>query len=146
MLSTFSSISGSAFSSWMRDFIPINILGDFYSKKMTLSLIVGMIVSFTAGLFIDIWEIQQPQQELIGFSILFFVAFGFGMLSIYFIAITPEPTMMIPEKRVKFSKILTLPLIYINYINLLIFLAVLSFSLNLATPFFTFYMVKRLNL
>ncbi|MFX0018955.1 MAG: MFS transporter [Promethearchaeota archaeon] len=144
--SIFASIGHTAWAFWMHDIIPQKKLGSFYSRRMLLSTIMGMIVSILAGYFLDFWELNFYDIELYAFSILFFIAFFFGMLSIYLISKIFEPKMVVIEEKLNFSRMLSEPFMDKNYRNLLIFLFLWNFTANLTVPFFTIYMLSKLNL
>ncbi|TFG07148.1 MAG: MFS transporter [Promethearchaeota archaeon] len=143
--SVFASIGHTAWASWMHDTIPINQLGAFYSRRMTLSSLVSLFASLLAALFIDYFVLNKLKQQIYGYSVLFFIAFLFGMISIYFISNISEPQMIKPEVEIKFLRTISQPFKDKNYRKLLIFLGVWSFAINLATPFFTVYMLKKLE-
>lgn len=140
----FSAISNCSWNSWIRDLIPSNNLGDFFSKRMSLAMAIGIFLSLTAGFFIDEWKKIFPAYALHGYSILFFMGFIAGMIGIYFILAIPEPRMI--EKKTKFSKLVLQPFKDKNFKNLIAFSGSWSFAVNLATPFFTVYMLKMLGL
>ncbi|MFX0071524.1 MAG: MFS transporter [Candidatus Hermodarchaeota archaeon] len=143
--SIFASVGHTAWASWMHDTIPTNQLGIFYSRRMILSTIISLMASLLAAIFIDFYVLNNLENQLYGYSILFFIAFLFGMISIFYISRISEPEMHKPEVNVKFLKIISEPFKDKNYRKLLIFLGIWSFALNLATPFFTVYMFKKLN-
>lgn len=143
--SVFASIGHTAWASWMHDTIPLNQLGAFYSKRLMLSTMVALLASLLAAIFIDYWVPSNLKSQIFGYSILFIIAFIFGMVSIYFILRVSEPIMFEPEFRMKFSKMIIEPFKDKNYRNILIFLGVWSFAINLAAPFFTVYMLKKLQ-
>ncbi|TFG27069.1 MAG: MFS transporter [Promethearchaeota archaeon] len=143
--SVFASIGHTAWASWMHDTIPLNQLGAFYSKRLMLSTIVALLTSLLAAIFIDYWAPSNLKSQIFGYSILFIIAFIFGMVSIYFISRVSEPRMIGPEFRMKFSKMIIEPFKDKNYRNILLFLGVWSFAINLAAPFFTVYMIKKLQ-
>jgi len=49
-----SAISHCSWNSWMRDLVPQEILGSFFSRRMSLSLALGIVLSLGAGAVIDI--------------------------------------------------------------------------------------------
>jgi len=136
-------ISNCSWNSWMRDLIPERQLGRFFSKRMGLSLLIGMILSLSAALFIDLWK--KHFDAIYGYSILFLLAFLAGMAGVYFISKIPEPRMMGRESG-KFLSMLSQPFKDFNFKNLLIFSGSWNFAINLAAPFFTVYMLKMLQL
>jgi hypothetical protein len=144
--SAIASISGCSWNSWMRDLVPQNQLGSFFSKRMRLATGLGIILSLIAGFYIDYWSDLFPDHELYGYSILFFFGFLAGMLGVYFISTIPEPRMEAIEKKPKFINLILQPFRDSNFKNLIMFLGSWHFAINLAAPFFTVYMLQRLQL
>jgi len=139
-------VGGCGWNSWMRDLVPHDRLGSFYSKRMSLAAILGSALSLAAGFYLDRWKNIFPENELYGYSILFFFGFLAGMLGVYFIAKIPEPSMAPPGERPKLSRMIAQPFRDTNFRNLIMALGPWNFAVNLATPFFTVYMLKSLEL
>ncbi len=139
-------IGGCCWNSWMRDLVPHDKLGSFFSKRMSLAAVLGSLLSLTAGFYIDKWENLFPEHKLYGYSALFFMGFIAGMLGVYFLSATPEPCMESIKKKQKFTRLLLTPFNDINFRNLIMALGPWSFAVNLATPFFTVYMLKSLQM
>lgn len=144
--SAFGAISNASWNSWMRDLIPQNTLGSYFSKRMRFATAFSIVLSIIIALFLDFWKKKFPELELYGYSMLFFSGFIFGMIGVFFLSVTPEPRMIISEKDRSFFSSLLIPLRDINFKNLIIFSGAWSFAVNLAVPFFTVYMLKRLGL
>lgn len=142
----FNAISGCSWNSWMRDLVPQNQLGSFFGRRLSLATALSIILSLIAGLFIDYWKRLFPRHEIYGYSFLFFGAFLAGLAAIYYLANTPEPRMSSTSERVEFSHLVFLPFRDENFKNLLIFLGFWNFAINLVMPFFTVYMLERLQL
>lgn len=134
-------ISNTSWNSWMHDLVPQKQLGTFFSKRMSLTTTLGIALYLAAGYFIDLWKKIFPGCELYAYSILFLLGFLAGITGIYFISTIPEPRMQINRKID-----LVMPFKDNNFKNLLIFLGSWNFAVNLAAPFFTVYMLKRLQL
>ena len=145
-VSAFGAVSGCSWNSWMRDLIPQEILGSFFSKRMRIATGVGIVLSMAAAGFLDYWKKLFAQQEIGGYSILFLVGFAAGMLGVYFLAKTPEKRMPTIEGKPKLFKLLILPFRDENFRKLIAFLCSWNFAVNLAGPFFMVYMLKRLGL
>lgn len=140
-----SAIGGCSWNSWMRDLVPEDQLGSFFSKRMSLAMALSIPLSLGAAIYIDYWKIFFPEYELYSYSVLFFLGFLTGMLGVYFISITPEPRMAsINEKN--FIKVILKPFEDANFKNLIMFLGTWNFAINLAAPFFTVYMLQSLQL
>jgi MFS family permease len=146
VVSAFGAVSGCSWNSWMRDLIPENIMGSFFSKRMRVATGVGIALSIIAALYLDFWKKQFASQELAGYSILFFIGFAFGILGVYFLAKTPEIRMPRIQERAKIFKLLSLPFRDENFRKLIAFMCSWNFAVNLAGPFFMVYMLKRLGL
>jgi MFS family permease len=144
--SGFGAISSCSWGSWMRDLIPKDQLGAFYSRRMRFSIGFGIILSLLAGVFIDWGEKTFPAQEIYTFAFLFFLGFIAGMIGIRFMSTIPEPRLMIEGERPNFWQTILKPFKDISYQKLLWFLGSWSFAVNIAAPFFTVYMLKRLQM
>lgn len=145
-VSAFGAVGGCSWNSWMRDFIPQNILGAFFSKRMRIAAGVGVLLSLIAAIYLDYWKKLFAEYELQGYSILFLAGFLAGAAGIYFLAKTPEPRMPVPETKPRLLKLLGQPFKDENFRKLIIFLGSWNFAVNLAGPFFMVYMLKRLGL
>jgi len=142
----FGAVSNCSWNSWMRDLVPQERLGSFYSKRMSLTAALGIVLILGAGFYIDKWKGLFPDHELYGFSILFFLGFLAGMLGLYFISTIPEPRMAPTHEKPKFFKLILQPFKDANFKSLIMFMGSWNFAVNLAAPFFTVYMLKRLQL
>ncbi|MBK5190847.1 MAG: MFS transporter [Methanosarcinales archaeon] len=146
LYAAFGAIGSSSWNPWMRDLVPQDRLGAFFSKRMSLAARLGIPLSLAAGFYIDYWKKLFPAYELYGYSILFFLGFLAGMLGVYFISTIPEPRMAPLVGKLGFLKLLSQPFKDANFKNLLMFLGSWNFAVNLAAPFFTVYMLTLLQL
>jgi len=145
-VSSFGAVSGCSWNSWMRDLIPENVMGSFFSKRMRISTAVGIGLSILSALFLDFWKKQFAEQELAGYSILFLLGFGAGVLGLFFLAKTPEIRMPKAQEGLKIFMLLSQPFKNENFRKLIAFMCSWNFAVNLAGPFFMVYMLKRLGL
>jgi MFS family permease len=139
-------VSGCSWNSWMRDLVPQNILGAFFSKRMRIATGVGIALSLAAAFYLDYWKKLLPNYEIQGYSILFLVGFLAGALGLYFLAQTPEKRMPKVEEKSKIFRLLSQPFRDENFRKLIVFMCSWNFAVNLAGPFFMVYMLKRLGL
>jgi len=144
--STLGAVSGCSWNSWMRDLIPQNILGSFFSKRMRIATGVGIVLSIVAAIYLDFWKKILPNYELQGYSILFLLGVVAGALGLYYLAKTPEKRMPVAEERVKILRLLISPFKDENFRKLMAFMCSWNFAVNLAGPFFMVYMLRRLGL
>jgi MFS family permease len=142
----FGAVGACSWNSWMRDLIPGNRLGLFFSKRMFFAAGLGIVLSGIAGIYIDSWRSLLPAYSLHGYSVLF--AFGCiaGMLGVYYIAVTPEPRMETGDGRPRFLQMIAQPFRDQNFKSLIAFMGSWNFAINLATPFFTVYMLRLLQM
>jgi len=142
----FNGIGSPSWNSWLRDLVPVNQLGRFFSVRMAATGLVAIVVSLLGGQFIGLWTDLYIQDSGIGYSILFFIAFLFGMIAVYFTATTPEPKLIVPDRGQKFSQLVAKPFKDANFKQLIWFSIVWTFSTALVSPFFTVYLLNRAGL
>jgi MFS family permease len=145
----FRSVTTSSWNSWIRDLVPQKILGRFFSRRMALAAFVGAVFSLGAAFFVDYWPgTTQGENNILPYTyVLLFGVIFLGLLSPVFMSLMPEP-MMQPADKGGFSlrERLVSPLRDTNFKKLILFLLFWCLALNLATPFFTVYMLTRLEL
>lgn len=146
LVSAFGAVSGCSWVSWMRDIIPENTMGAFFAKRMRISTAVGITLSIIAAIYLDFWKKQFPDNELSGYSILFFAGFAAGVTGLFFLAKTPEIQMPHIKEKQKILSLLSQPFKDENFRKLIAFMCSWNFAVNLAGPFFMVYMLKRLGL
>lgn len=144
--SVLTAVSNCSWNSWMRDLVPQDRLGAFFSRRMRLSTGLGIILSLAAGFYIDYWKRGFPNLEPYGYSALFVAGFLAGMIGVYFISTIPEPRMAGVKAEADFLRLILQPFKEPNFKELIMFLGSWNFAVNLAAPFFTVYMLKRLQL
>ena len=139
-------VGSASWNSWMRDLVPADRLGSFFSKRLTLMTAIAIPLSLAGGYYIDFWKKIFPSLELQAYSMLFFAGGAVGLLGVYFISRIPEPKMAPVKEKLNLWRMISEPFKDANFKNLIVFLGSWSFAVNLAAPFFTVYMLKRLGL
>jgi MFS family permease len=134
-----------SWNSWMRDLIPQDRLGSFFSKRMAWATLLGIVLSLSGGWFLDNWKIHHAATPLTGYTFIFSLGFAAGMLGAYFIACIPEAALEAVPDRVSWVQRLREPFQNENFRKLIFFLAPWTFAVNLATPFFNVYLLKYLH-
>ena len=145
-VSAIGAIASCSWNSWMRDLIPENVLGEFFSKRMRISTGVGIALSLLAAAYLDLWKKFLPDQELAGYSILFVVGAVAGILAVYYMARIPETRMVPATEKLRIFSLLAQPFRDENFRKLMAFMCSWNFAVNLAGPFFMVYMLRRLEL
>jgi MFS family permease len=139
------SVAAPAWNSLLHDLVPAGRLGRVFSLRTLLGNLVALPLTIGGGLFVDWLRTRLPGSELYAYALLFLVGLGFGLVGIISIARLPEPTMAAPEG-VRLVGLLAQPLRDGNYRRFLVFVGTWNFAVNLATPFFAAYMLRRLGL
>ena len=147
--SLLSSARNAGYNSWLRDLIPSNILGGFFSRRLSLGTSGAIVFGLGASFFVDFWNTQNPGDAgVYGYTIAMLAgAIFIGMASPVFMALVPEPLMQTPVGgRPPLRESLTMPLRDRNFRQLMNFLFFRGFTANLAIPFFAVYMLERIGL
>jgi len=145
----FIAVTGCSQNSWFRDLIPQKMLGRIFSKRLILSTVVAVVFSLGAAFFVDFWQSRVTgQSNILGYTyVILFGALFFGVASVVFMAMVPEPLMQpVLEKQPSILKKLAAPFRDRNFRQLLQFMLFWGFTSNMVTPFFAVYMLKRLGL
>jgi MFS family permease len=137
-------VAGCAVNSWVRDVVPEAQVGGYFARRMARSVAIGAALSLAAGFGIDFWD-ARVGDVLHGYSVLFAAGAAAGLVGAAFLARTPEPRMA-PPAGDGFLRVLSEPFRSDSFRTLLYFLGSWSFAVNLAAPFFTVYLLKRLGL
>jgi MFS family permease len=140
----FGSVAGPCWNSWMKDFIPEEELGTFFSKRARFTQTLNVVLSLLAALAIDYIKDTYPAYELKAYATLFILAGIAGLTGVWFLIKTPEPASILSKENI--FRMLRRPLKNANFRNLLMFNAAWTFAVNLATPFFSVFMLTTLGL
>jgi len=145
----FVAVSNCAWNSWIYDLIPQQILGSIMGRRLASAAFAGTIFGLGAAFFADWWTNNVPtSSQIYGYTIpLLFGIFTLALASPLFMFKMPEPLMQAtPEPKPSLLSTIAAPFRDTNYRNLIRFLFLWGFAINLATPFFAVYMLQRLGL
>lgn len=140
----FGSVAGASWNSWMKDLVPENKLGTYFSHRSRLTQTLNVVLSLVLALVLDYVKKYYPASELIAYSLMFIGGGLFGILGTYVLSRTPEPKSYLAKENL--LKLFSKPVKDTNFRKLLVFNSFWSFALNLATPFFTVYMMNTIGL
>jgi MFS family permease len=145
----FHASTNAAWNGWIRDLVPQQILGRFFSRRLAFATATGVAFSLGAAFFVDYWQGHTAASSaILGYTyVLLFGALSLGLLSPIFMSRMPEPLMpplALPQTSI--WQRLVAPLKDRNFRHLVEFLFSWNFALNLAVPFFAVYMLERLGL
>jgi len=140
----FGSIAGPSWNSWIKDLVPENILGTYFGRRIRLSQLLNVSLSITLAVLLDVLKSRAPGLEPYAYSMLFLAGGIVGIAGALILSRAPEPQSRLSETH--FFRLLRQPLRDANFSRLLAFNAAWTFALSLATPFFTVYMIRVLDL
>ncbi len=137
-------ISACGFNPWIRDFVPENIMGAYFGKRMAFATAAGIITALlaAAGLQMANWFVPS---KIVPYSVIFALGGISGLVGVYFLARIPEPRME-PHRPQSVFEALGEPFRDLNFRRLLMYLGTWLFAINMSGPFYTVYMLKRLDL
>jgi len=142
--SVMAAVANCGWNSWMHELVPHDQLGSFFGRRFSLATTAGVIMSLAAGVFIDRIAPALFGTEVMGYSIVFMASFLFGMLGVYFVGRIPEPRFVPTDESI--VEEIRKPFRDKNFSNLVIFLMGWNVAMYLSTPFFSVYMLKRLDM
>jgi MFS family permease len=140
----FGSIAGPCWNSWMKDLVPENMLGTYFSRRTRLNQTLNVIMSLSIAFMLDCIKKYYPDAVLTTYACMFIVGGVIGIGGAYFLSRTAEPETKSANENI--FKLFKKPLQNVNFRNLLIFNSAWVFALNIATPFFSVYMLKTIGL
>jgi MFS family permease len=137
----FGAIANPAWGSLMADLVPIRLRGRYFSSRGIIAGIIALAFSFVAGGILQVFTATP----FTGFAILFGGAAVFRLLSCYFLSQMYEPK---PTENVKDDRSLLQMVSHVGSYNLgrfTLYIALMSLATNIASPFFSVYMLSDLN-
>ena len=132
----FGSVAGASRNSWIKDLVPEEELGSYFSHRSRLTQALNVTLSLLVAVSLDYIKSNYPDREILAYSTMFLVGGCLGMLGVYALSRTPEPKSHLTNEN--FLKLFKKPLKDTNFRNLTIFHGFWAFPLNLATHFFRF--------
>lgn len=140
----FGSVAGPSWNSWIKDLVPHQTLGAYFARRSSYTQILNVGLSIALALLLDYIKKEYPEQELVTYATLFSAAGVIGIMGALFLAKVQEPESYVTRENI--FKLFGRPLRDRNFVRLMTFNSAWVFALNIATPFFTVYMMKTLGL
>jgi len=140
----FGSIAGPSWNSWMKDMVPENMLGDYFSKRSRYTQTLNVVLSISLALLLDFVRSFYMEYELKVYGVFFIAAGIIGIIGGIILSKAPEPQSYLSN-----TNIFTLfkrPMQNENFKRLLLFNSAWVFALNIATPFFIVFLLKSMKL
>jgi MFS family permease len=138
-------VAGCAFNSWVYDLVPRPLQNRFFARRMTWSMALGAALTLAAGVGVEVWERAHPDDPFPVYAILFSAGVLAGWLGCVALSRIPEPR-MVPVPMTGMGRVIAEPFRDSRFRRLLGFTGWWTFAVNLGAPFFTVYLVRRLDL
>ena len=144
--SLFASLSGIAWMSWVTPLVPETVRGRFFGFRNMIASLTGMLIALAAGRFIDFWQTthSDPTAMISGYSLMFGVAVLFGFLGLLVLSRVSDVRAVPSPTGDSFLSQLRKPIQDSGFRRWIIFAACWSFSVGVASPFFSVYMIRTL--
>ncbi|MFS0849948.1 MFS transporter [Novosphingobium panipatense] len=139
-----SAFGGCAWNAWMRDLAPENRLGSVFARRTAWTAGITLIAGLAAAYILERTAAGSSGRSL-AFAAMFIVGCTMGMVSAAIVARMPEPLMAPAGGRIPLLRLLRAPLTDLNFRRLLAFVVSWQVAVNLATPFFTVFIVQQLG-
>jgi MFS family permease len=139
----FGSISGPSWNSWMKDLVPEKSLGAYFSRRSSYTQTLNVVLSLTLAFVVDYIKKHYPGYELTTYATMFVLGGIIGLSGAIILSKTPEPQSFLARENI--FRLFKRPLQNANFRRLLIFNSAWVFALNLATPFFTVFLLKSMH-
>lgn len=134
--------SSASWNSWMKDLIPGRILGRFFSTRFTYMMLTSLIVNLIITFFLAFW----PFEKNYFYAILILVAGLSAFYGFYIFYHISEPISSQTESENSLLKKVKAVFADSNFVRLILFLGFFNFSINLAVPFFSVFVLQQLKL
>ena len=132
--------------SWISDLIPDDFRGRFFGTRNAICGGAGMLTMIVFGNMLDYLKNHSTKGLSLGFSITIISAVISGALGVHFLKRIPEPQVSRFHQGDPLGKYLHRPLGQRNFRQFLLFAIFWGFSVHFASPFFTLYFLRYLEL
>lgn len=140
----FGSVAAPAWNAWMKDLVPENMLGAYFSRRSRYSQLLNVFLTVILAVLLDYIKDHQPQELLDTYGYMFLAGGLIGILGATILSRAPEPQSYLSRENI--FQLFLRPLKDSNFRRLLIFNSAWIFAINIATPFFSVFMMKSLGL
>ncbi|MCW1432230.1 MFS transporter [Novosphingobium sp. JCM 18896] len=133
-----------AWNAWLRDLAPESRLGHVFARRTIWLTAINLTLGLGAAIALDQTAEGSTARDLV-FAGMFALGCITGLISARIVAAMPEPVMPPPSGPIRLLELLAQPLRDANFSRLLVFVGSWQFAVNLATPFFTVFIVRQLR-
>ncbi|RYG04837.1 MAG: MFS transporter [Chitinophagaceae bacterium] len=140
----FASFAGVSWNAWMKDLVPENILGAYFSRRTKYSQIMNVSLSVILAFGVDYLKDRYPDMQMSTYGGMYIAGGVIGIIGALVLSRAPEPQSYMSKENI--FTLLKRPLRDPNFRRLLVFNSAWVFALNIAIPFFSVYMLKTMHL
>jgi len=144
VLTGLGAVGSCAWNAWLRDLAPLDRLGSVFARRTALLTAVNLALGLAAALALGLSAEGSSARDWV-FAGMFVIGCVTGLISARIVADMPEPLMTPAEGPLRIGALLRRPFADANFRRLLAFVASWQFAVNLATPFFTVFIVRQLG-
>jgi MFS family permease len=137
-------IGACAWNAWIRDLAPEAQLGRVFARRSLWLTGISLLLGLAAALALKLTPVGSSSRNLI-FAAMFAAGCVTGLISARVVTAMPEPLMPPAAGPPRLGELLAQPFHDSNFCRLLVFVAGWQFAVNLATPFFTVFIVRQLH-
>jgi len=124
--------------------VPQRMRGKYFSIREAYLIFGSSVLNIIMGKVLDVFDMQNKTYE--GYLIMYSVAFAAMILNLVSYINIKEPPMPVQRKNINFKMLFSLPLNDERFTKIIILFFLWGLALNFASPFFSVYMVSKLEL
>lgn len=136
-------LSTPQWASLMGDIVPTRRRGRFFGRRTKIVSLITFLSLAVGGIVLQVASTNG--RTLQGFMVLFGVAMIARLVSVYHLARMHDPSGHVAAMEAPTSVAWWLRLRQSNFVRFSVFFAMMQFSVAIASPFFTVYMLRDLN-
>lgn len=137
-------VGGCAWVSWTCDLVPHARLGQVFGRRQLWANLAAVLAGLAGAGLVDGWTRFWPDWRMGGYVGVFTLAIFAAMASTWFLTRMPDVAMP-PRVPGPLGLLFLKPFKDVNFRRVMLFLGSWTFAVNLATPFFTVYLVQDLG-
>ncbi len=137
------SIAGPSWNSWMKDLIPDKIMASYFARRSGNNQVLNMILGLTIAFALDYTRKNFPGFELNTYGTMYTIAGFVGLCGVILLSKVPEPQSTLANENI--FQLFKRPMNDSNFRGLMIFNSLWVFAMNIATPFFTVFLMKSMG-
>lgn len=140
----FGSVAGPVWNAWIKDIVPENKLGSYFARRGSYMQLLNVVLGISTAFYIDTVKVERADLQLYIYGAMFAIAGLAGIGGAVYMRKASEPQAVVSTGKIE--SLLRRPLADSNFRRLLTFNSVWVFAVNIASPFFTVFMMQTIKL